>query len=52
MAIFVVPDLRTIPFFFVWISLTIVSGFRLWPLRATLLVLACVIAATATPMAV
>jgi len=51
-AMFVTPDLRTIPFFFIWISLTIVYGFRLWPLRATLLVLACVIAVTATPMVV
>jgi signal transduction histidine kinase len=49
-AMFVIPDLRTIPFFFIWISLTIVYGFRVWPWRATLLVLACVIAVTATPM--
>lgn len=49
---FATPALRTIPFFFIWISLTIVYGFRLWPLRATLLVLACVIAVTATPMVV
>jgi signal transduction histidine kinase len=51
-AMFVTPDLRTIPFFFIWISLTIVYGFRLWPLPAILLVLTCVIAVTATPMAV
>jgi signal transduction histidine kinase len=48
-AMFATPVLRTIPFFFIWISLTIVYGFRLWPLRATLLVLACVIAVTAMP---
>ena len=49
---FVTPDLRTVPFFFIWISLTSVYGFRLWPLPATLLVLAGVIAVTATPMVV
>jgi hypothetical protein len=49
-AMFVIPDLRTVPFFFVWISFTIVYGFRLWPLPATLVVLACVIAVTAIPM--
>jgi signal transduction histidine kinase len=51
-AMFVTPMLRTIPFFFIWISLTIIYGFRLWPLRATLLVLACVVCVTATPMVV
>lgn len=51
-AMFVTPELRTIPFFLIWISLTIVYGFRLWPLPATLLVLAGVIAITATPMVV
>jgi signal transduction histidine kinase len=49
-AMFVTPELRTIPFFLIWISLTIVYGFRLWPLPATLLVLAGVITVTATPM--
>ncbi len=49
-AMFVLTNLRTIPFFLIWISLTIVYGFRLWPLRITLLVLACVIAVTAAPM--
>ena len=47
---FVTPELRTIPFFLIWISLTIVYGFRLWPLQATLVVLACLSAVTATPM--
>lgn len=49
---FLISDLRTVPFFLIWISLTIVYGFRLWPLPATLLVLVCVVAATATPMAI
>jgi signal transduction histidine kinase len=38
---------ETIPFHFVWISLTLVYGFRVWPMRATLVVLGCVMAATA-----
>jgi signal transduction histidine kinase len=50
--IYLTPDLRTLPFFLIWISLTIVYGFRLWPLPATLLVLACVVAVTAIPMVV
>ena len=36
---------ETIPFHFVWISLTIVYGFRVWPTRATLVVLVAVMAA-------
>ncbi len=34
------PSWETIPFHFVWISLTLLYGFRVWPLRATLVVLA------------
>jgi signal transduction histidine kinase len=49
-ALLFMPDLRMVPFFFVWISLTLVYGLRLWPLRATLVVLACVIVATGAPM--
>ena len=40
------PAWKTIPFHFVWISLTLLYGFRVWPMRATLLALACVMAAT------
>lgn len=40
------PSWETIPFHFVWISLTLVYGFRVWPARATLLLLVCVMAAT------
>ena len=36
------PSWETIPFHFVWISLTLLYGFRVWPLRATLIVLATV----------
>jgi signal transduction histidine kinase len=40
------PAWKTIPFHFVWISLTLLYGFRVWPMRPTLLVLACVMVAT------
>ena len=40
------PDWETIPFHFVWISLTLLYGFRVWGLRATGLVLGAVIVAT------
>jgi signal transduction histidine kinase len=49
-AVLLVPDMRMVPFFLVWISLTLVYGLRLWPLRATLIVLCCVIVATGAPM--
>ena len=49
-ALFVSPDLGTIPFFFVWISLVIAYEFHPWPLPVTLFVLACVIVLTGTPM--
>ncbi|HET6864741.1 MAG TPA: HAMP domain-containing sensor histidine kinase [Solirubrobacteraceae bacterium] len=40
------PYWETIPFHFVWISLTLVYGFRVWPTRATLVVLGSVMAFT------
>jgi signal transduction histidine kinase len=40
------PSWETIPFHFVWISLTLLYGFRVWPPRATLIVLGCVMALT------
>jgi signal transduction histidine kinase len=40
------PSWETIPFHFVWISLTLLYGFRVWPPRATLIVLLFVMAAT------
>jgi signal transduction histidine kinase len=41
------PSWETIPFHFVWISLTLLYGFRVWPIRGTLIVLAGVMASTA-----
>jgi two-component system OmpR family sensor kinase len=40
------PDWETIPFHFVWISLTLVYGFRVWSSAATYSVLSVVILAT------
>jgi len=40
------PSWETIPFHFVWISLTLLYGFRVWPVRATLIVLGFVAAFT------
>jgi signal transduction histidine kinase len=40
------PSWETIPFHFVWISLTLLYGFRVWAPGPTLAVLTCVMAAT------
>ncbi len=40
------PTWETIPFHFIWISLTLVYGFRVWRLQATLIVLAGVMIVT------
>jgi signal transduction histidine kinase len=40
------PYWETIPFHFVWISLTLVYGFRVWPMRVTMVVLGSVMAFT------
>jgi signal transduction histidine kinase len=40
------PSWETIPFHFVWISLTLVYGFRIWPTRQMLAVLGVVVVAT------
>jgi signal transduction histidine kinase len=40
------PAWETIPFHFVWITLTLVYGFRVWRTGATLIVLAAVMSAT------
>jgi signal transduction histidine kinase len=41
------PSWETIPFHFVWISLTLLYGFRVWPTGATLVVLTVVMVCTA-----
>ncbi len=40
------PSWETIPFHFVWISLTLLYGFRVWPPRPTFMVLAAVMTMT------
>ncbi|HEY3772378.1 MAG TPA: HAMP domain-containing sensor histidine kinase [Solirubrobacteraceae bacterium] len=45
-AIIVWPLWKVIPFHFVWISLTLLYGFQVWPMRPTLLVLGCVMVAS------
>jgi two-component system OmpR family sensor kinase len=40
------PTWETIPFHFVWISLTLLYGFRVWPMRPTLILLAGVMTMT------
>ena len=46
------PRWETIPFHFVWISLTLLYGFRVWQMRSTLIVLICVMTATAASIGV
>jgi two-component system OmpR family sensor kinase len=45
-AMVIIPSWETIPFHFVWISLTLVYGFRVWNKRPTAVVLGAVIVAT------
>jgi signal transduction histidine kinase len=45
-AMFLIPDWETVPFHFIWVSLTLLYGFRVWRTRPTLSVLAFVMAAT------
>ena len=47
-AMIVSPSWETIPFHFVWISLTLVYGFRVWSNRTTTIVLAVVVVSTGT----
>jgi signal transduction histidine kinase len=40
------PEWETVPFHFIWVSLTILYGFRVWKARPTLVILAFVMALT------
>jgi len=51
-AMFLIPDWETVPFHFIWVSLTILYGFRVWRTRPTLAVLAIVMATTAIAIGV
>jgi signal transduction histidine kinase len=46
-AMLVFADWETVPFHFIWVSLTLLYGFRVWKVRPTLSVLAAVMASTA-----
>jgi hypothetical protein len=39
-AMLVWPNWETIPFHFIWVSLTLLYGFRVWPLLPTSIALA------------
>jgi signal transduction histidine kinase len=47
-----IPRWATVPFHLIWISLTILYGFRVWALRPTLAVLAAIIILTGSAMIV
>src|SRR3954467_7106200 len=45
-ALVLIQSWETVPFHYVWVSLTLVYGFRVWRMRTTLLTLAAVCAAS------
>lgn len=45
-AMFAFPHWQTVPFHFIWISLTLLYGVRVWSWRPTIMVLSAVVAAT------
>ena len=47
-AILLWPDWETVPFHFIWVSLTILYGFRVWKARPTTVILAFVMVLTGT----
>ena len=51
-AIFVFGDWETVPFHFIWVSLTILYGFRVWRMKPTLVLLAAIIATTGVAISV
>ena len=44
---FVFAEWETVPFHFIWVSLTLLYGFRVWALRRTMVTLVAVMVATA-----
>ncbi len=50
-AMFLWSSWQTVPFYLVWISLTLVYGLRVWPLGPTLFLLAAVVILTGIPIA-
>src|SRR5438445_2029120 len=50
-AMFVFAEWETVPFHFIWVSLTILYGFRVWRMRSTLVLLGVIILATTVLLA-
>src|ERR1700736_906651 len=51
-AIYVFADWETVPFHFIWVSLTILYGFRVWRMRSTLILLGVIIVVTGVLLAI
>ncbi|HXM53551.1 MAG TPA: HAMP domain-containing sensor histidine kinase [Candidatus Binatus sp.] len=51
-AIYVFAGWETVPFHFIWVSLTILYGFRVWRTTSTLVLLGVIIVATGVPIAI
>ena len=51
-AIYVFAGWETVPFHFIWVSLTILYGFRVWRMTSTLVLLGVIIVATGVPIAI
>jgi len=51
-AMYVFADWETVPFHFIWVSLTILYGFRVWRMRPTLILLGAIIVITAGLLAI
>src|SRR6202011_2513996 len=51
-AIYVFAGWETVPFHFIWVSLTILYGFRVWRMTSTLVLLGVIIVATGIPIAI
>ena len=51
-AMLVIPSWETVPFHFIWVSLTVLYGFRVWRTRPTLTVLAAVMGMTGAFIAI
>jgi signal transduction histidine kinase len=51
-AMYVIAEWETVPFHFIWVSLTILYGFRVWRMRSTLILLGVIIVATTVLLAI
>jgi signal transduction histidine kinase len=51
-AMFVFAEWETVPFHFIWVSLTILYGFRVWRMRPTLILLGVIIVVTGVLLAI